>query len=165
MHMKSIIRVSAVGALAGIGLLGASGSAFGAAQKIPTVLFNPVITNPAPVPIPANCPFTNDDFALNFVGGNGNMHDTSNKNGDWGGGNGEGPAVFSDEEGTLYSGHLHVWFGEGNNAKAQTEQGFTLTFHGTGPDGTLDIHANTHQTTNAGGTPTSNIQNITITCS
>ena len=57
------------------------------------------------------------------------------------------------------------WFGEGNNSGGQTEQGFTLSFNGSGPAGKISIHANGHTTTNNAGTTTSNFNNGTVTCS
>ena len=90
----------------------------------------------------------------------------SNKNGDWGGETLTGQATFSENGGpALYAGKLTTWDGGGNNAKAQTEIGDTLTFHGSGPAGSLDIHANFHQTTNAAGTLTANVTNVNVTCS
>jgi hypothetical protein len=60
---------------------------------------------------------------------------------------------------------LTEWGGGGNNAAAQTEGGFTLTFNGSGPAGTLTIHVTSHTTTNNSGTPTATVQNVNVTCS
>ena len=115
--------------------------------------------------LPANCPFPNGDAALTITSGNFVSHFTSNNNGGWGGETLTGQAVFSENGTPLYAGHLTTWDGAGNNAKAQTENGDTLTFHGSGPAGSLDIHANFHGITNAAGTLTANVQNVKVTCS
>jgi hypothetical protein len=63
-----------------------------------------------------------------------------------------------------YQGHLTIWDGGGNNAKSQTETGFTLDFEGSGAAGTLSLHVDSHQTTNAHGTLTASPTNVTISC-
>jgi hypothetical protein len=119
--------------------------------------------------LPSNCPFPNQDANLIFLDGHAVNHDTSNKNGDWGGFTAEGTATFYESDGTTntpwYTGHLTVWGGGGNNAQSQGEGGSTMTYHGTGAAGNLDIHANFHSTFNAAGTPTANVLNVNITCS
>jgi hypothetical protein len=60
---------------------------------------------------------------------------------------------------------LTTWDGGGGNIKGQNEGGNTFTFHGTGPDGTLDIHINGHSTTSASGNQVGNQMNGWITCS
>ena len=151
----------------------APGSGSGAMHGDPT-LVNPVITGPPPVTLPGNCPaFLSSDWVLNFTGGgNAVSYGTSNKNGDWGGANAEGPAALSTPDSTVqYAGHLHVWFGGGQNSNPggtptqQWEQGFTLEFDGTGIAGNLTIHANMHTTTNDKGITTNNILNINVVCS
>lgn len=138
--------------------------------------FNPILTGPAPpfVTFVGNCPdfLSSDPWAVNFTGGNAVMHGTQNKNGDWGGATATGPAVFTTSDGTVqYTGHATAWFGGGQNSNPggpptnQSEQGFTFNFSGTGPAGTISIHANSHQTTNNAGTPTSNVLAATATCS
>ena len=47
----------------------------------------------------------------------------------------------------------------------QSEMGFTLHFNGSGPDGTLDIHADGHSTTNNSGTLTSSVMHVNVSCS
>jgi hypothetical protein len=151
--------------------MGASATIVAAApaQHAPAPAFNPIIGGPPPVALPANCPgflSTDPGWTLNFTGGNAVGYGTVNKNGEWGGGNAEGPAELVTSDGTVqYSGHAHIWFGGGNNSGNQTEQGFTLDFNGSGIAGNIDIHANTQQTTNNAGTPTANQQNINVTCS
>ena len=143
---------------------------------LPVCGLNPVLTGPPPpfVTIPTNCPafLSTDNWALNFVGGNSVSHGTLNSNGDWGGGTASGPAVLTNSLGTIeYSGHLTEWFGGGQNSNPggpptqQSEQGFTTNFNGSGPAGTLSIHANGHFTTNNAGTPTANVTNVSVTCS
>jgi hypothetical protein len=138
---------------------------------------NPVLTGqplPPGVTIPANCPafLSTDAWTLNFVGGNSVSHGTLNKNGDWGGETAEGPAVLMSSDGTVqYSGHATEWGGGGQNSNPggdptqQSEGGFTFHFIGSGPAGNIDIHAHQHSTTNNSGTPTSNVFDVTVTCS
>ncbi len=138
--------------------------------------FNPVLTGPAPpfVTVVGNCPafLTSDLWAIDFTGGNAVSHGTQNKNGDWGGATATGPAVFTTSDSTVqYSGQATAWFGGGQNSNPggpptnQSEQGFTFHFHGSGPAGTISIQANSHQTTNNSGAPTSNVLSATATCS
>jgi hypothetical protein len=157
---RTVIAVAT--AAAGLLILPAS-AAFASAQHSSAAGMT-IDLGPSPTGIPSNCPFPNGDANLTFLNGNTVQHDTSNKNGDWGGETFEGTAVFAEGSDALYQGHLTEWDGGGNNAKAQTEFGQTLTYHGNGAGGTLDISANFHQTTNASGTPTANVQNVTITC-
>lgn len=131
---------------------------------------NPIVEGPVPpfVTVSGSCPsfLLDDTWALNFADGNTVFHFTSNKNGDWGGGTAEGTAVFTTSDGTPeYTGHATEWFGGGNNAGGQSEQGFTVNFNGSGPAGAIHIHANGHMTTNNAGTPTSNVNSGTVTCS
>lgn len=137
---------------------------------------NPILTGPPPpfVTIPSNCPsfLSTDNWILAFTGGNSVSHGTINKNGDWGGGTAEGPAILTSSDGTTqYTGHVTEWFGGGQNSNPggaptqQSEGGFTLTFNGVGPAGSLSIHIDTHSTTNNAGTPTANTFNVTVTCS
>jgi hypothetical protein len=172
--MKRVIHFAGAGAVAFIGVVGLSGVAGAtAAQKLPATVFNPAITGPPPpgVTIPANCPafLSSDSWSLNFVSGNGVGYGTMNKNGDWGGGNAEGVGVLSTSDCTpVYQGHLHVWFGQGENSLTganQTETGFTLSFNGTGSPGSLTINAHMHSTTNNAGTPTANVFGATVSCS
>jgi hypothetical protein len=120
---------------------------------------------PAPSGLPANCPFQNGDANFAFLSGTAIQHDTQNANGDWGGFTAQGTAVFYEGTDALYQGHLTIWGGGGNNAKAQTEGGLTLSFNGVGVGGSLSVHITQHATTNASGTPTSNVLDVNITCS
>lgn len=136
----------------------------------PSCGINPVLTGPPPptVTIPSNCPsfLSTPNWEVDLVSGSAVFHFTENKNGDWGGGTMQGQAVLSTSDGTnQYTGHVTQWFGQGNNSGGQTETGFTLTFNGSGPAGSISIHANGHTTTNNSGTTTSNFQNGTVTCS
>lgn len=169
MKIKRITCLAAIGVLSTLGMVVPSSiaSANSGAVQVGATAINPIITGPAPVPIPASCPFTNADaFALNFVSGTGVFYGTQNKNGAWFGANAEGTAVFTVGTATLYTGHAHIWFGSGDNSgvQSQAEQGFTLDFHGSGPGGSITIHANQHVTFNANGTLTATVQNIAITC-
>jgi hypothetical protein len=111
------------------------------------------------------CPFANGDPNFVFLSGNTMQHFTSSKNGDWGGGTAEGTAQFYEGATPLYQGHLTISEGGGYNAQAQSENGFTLDFNGSGTAGTLHIHVEAYGTTNNGGTPTANHQNVSISCS
>ena len=170
----ALIAVATLGAaFAGAGSATAA-TPNGATHLDPTA-FNPVITGPAPVVLPANCPsfLSTDDWTLDFTGGgNAVAYGTVNKNGDWGGGNAEGPAALAtSDQAVRYTGHLHVWFGGGQNSDpngpptAQSEQGFTLAFNGSGTAGDITINAHIHDTTNAHGTPTSQVLGIDVSCS
>jgi hypothetical protein len=134
----------------------------------PACQINPLLTGSGGVTLPGNCPafLTTDAWELNFTSGNAVQHGTENKNGDWGGGTVEGPAILTMSDGTPeYSGHATAWFGGGNNSGGQSEGGFTLTFNGSGTAGTISIHVDQHSTTNNSGTPTSNVFHVTVTCS
>ena len=131
---------------------------------------------------PPGCPVQSGPNAIVSTGGNGVGHESTNKNGDWGGQTYEGAAVFEfvpggfDTNGNpigqvtpLYSGHLTLWSGGGNNQAGQTEGGLTLTFQGTAivgasaPSATIHIHLEGHTTTNNAGTTTANTMNISCT--
>ena len=173
MRARTIVRLAAVGAIVCVGVLGTSATASASAQKLPATAFNPALTGPPPpaVVISPNCPafLSSDAWNLNFVSGNAVSYGVMNKNGDWGGGNAEGIGVLSMSDSTpVYTGHLHLWFGGGQNSLSganQTENGFTVTYQGSGPSGTISIHANIHQTTNNSGTPTANVFNASASCS
>src|SRR5579862_1265634 len=142
----------------------------------PACGFNPILTGPAPpfVTFVGSCPdfVTTDTWALNFTGGNAVIHGTQNKNGDWGGETANGPAVLTTSDGAVqYTGKATEWGGGGQNSNPggqptnQSVNGFTFHFNGSGPAGTISIHAHSHQTTNNAGTVTSNVQDATVTCS
>jgi hypothetical protein len=170
--------VAAVGAAAVVGL--PTSGAFASASH-PNPAGQVIELGPSPTGVPANCPFPNQDASFQVVGGNEVSHGSSNKNGDWGGNTFEGTATFQeapfstlDSNGNpidsgppvpYYTGHLTYWSGGGNNASGQAEGGFTLDFHGSGPDGSLALHVDVHQTANDHSTPTANVQNVSITCS
>jgi hypothetical protein len=166
--MKPLSIIRSVGAVGAAGLIAAAmglsaAPAFAAAQAGSAAGF-PFDLGPSPVGLPVSCPFANDDANFVFLSGNTVQHFTSNKNGDWGGGTAEGTAQFYEGAAPLYRGHLTISEGGGNNAQAQSENGFTLDFNGSGTAGTLHIHVDAHGTTNNGGTPTANHQNVSISC-
>lgn len=179
--VKTVIGLASAGALACVGAVGlATSAAFAnsAAQHISAADVN-LLTGPPSMTLPANCPLflSSVPWSLDFTNGNGVFYGTANKNGDWGGGNFEGPANLTTSDGTVvvqYSGHAHVWFGGGQNSVSsdptapptnQGEQGATLTFNGSGIAGTISIHATMHMTQNNNGQPTANVQNIAVSCS
>lgn len=129
----------------------------------------PFDLGPSPAGLPSSCQFGNDDANFVFLSGNGVFHDTANSNGDWGGETMEGAAVFYESDGEadtpIAQGHLTIWEGGGNNAKGQTDGGLTLSFKGTGPDGTVEIHVSGHMTTDAQGQPTAEPTHVAVTCS
>ena len=162
---RSIIRLAGTGTVACLGLLGVAAVPAGATAQTGDATGFSMDLGPAPVGTPANCPFSGGADA-SFVMLSGTMvgHDSQNKNGDWGGETIEGIAQF-DAGGILYTGHLTLWGGGGNNIVGQSEGGFTLTFHGSGSDGTLDLHVTGHNTVSASGNQVGNVQNGSITCS
>lgn len=135
----------------------------------PSCGVNPLLTGPPPpfVNIPANCPsFMSNEWSLDFVSGKAVFHETTNKNGDWGGFTGQGQAQLTTPDNTVqYAGHLTAWGGGGNNSGGQTEGGFTLDFNGSGIAGNLTIHIDSHQSTNNSGAPTANVTHVSVTCS
>jgi hypothetical protein len=163
------LGVSAVSTVAlGLATFGPTTAAFASASTFSAagLTFD---LGPSPVGLPASCPFSNGDANFVFISGNAVGYGTMNKNGDWGGGNAEGTAVFQEGTTPLYQGHLHIWFGGGNNIQGQNENGFTLAFKGSGVSDTsqaLTLHVSTGSATPAHGTtPTSNRLNVSIACS
>lgn len=163
MKRISILRTAGAAGIIAAGLGLSAAPAFGAAQT-GNAAGQTFDLGPDPAGLPASCPFANGDANFVFQSGNMVMHDTSNKNGDWGGMTIEGTALFSEGTTPLYQGHLTIWEGGGNNAQSQNEGGFTLDFTGTGDGGTLAIHVNGHNTTNSHGTSTASVNNGTVTC-
>ena len=160
--LRSAGAAAAAAALAAT--IGLGAGAASAAAQTGSAAGMPFDLGPSPVGLPGNCLFANGDANWVFSSGTVVMHETTNKNGDWGGMTAEGTAQFYEGTTPLYQGHLTVWFGGGNNAKGQSEGGFTVNFNGTGADGSLSLHANGHMTTNAAGTQTANPQNVSISC-
>jgi hypothetical protein len=161
MNTRSIVRVGGGGALATMAVCGLlAAPAFGAAVTTKDITGAPFDLGPSPIGLPENCPFPNGDANFVYLSGNSVVHDSSNKNGDWGGGTATGNANFYEDSTLIDTGHLTIWQGGGNNAKQQTEGGLTLTFTGS----SVTIHVNGHQTTNAAGTPTANVLNIQVSC-
>jgi hypothetical protein len=116
---------------------------------------------PSPVGLPSNCPFPNGDANFVFLSGNGVGHDSTNKNGDWGGETVTGTANFLEGSTLIDTGHLTIWGGGGNNNQGQGEGGFTLNFTGS----SVTIHVNGHNTQSASGNQVGNAGNVQITCS
>ncbi len=178
--VTTVIGLASAGALACVGAVGlATSAAFASAQHAPAAGMN-LITGPPPIGLPANCPAflsalpvspATTTWSLDFTSGNSVMYGTSNKNGFWGGGNAEGQAQLTNGTVVEYSGHAHIWFGVGQNSDPtapptnQAEQGFTLTFNGSGIAGSINIHVNGHTTQNNNGQTTANFQNINVSCS
>ena len=160
MLRKMIFAAVAVGVAVGIP---ASGAFAAASHSDPTGMVLDIGSSPTGVP--ANCPFANGDAAFTISSGNAVIHDSTNKNGDWGGSTITGQAVFSEDGTPLYSGHLTTWQGGGGNIQGQNEGGETLTFHGTGAAGSLDLHVNFHGTVSASGNMVGNVVNVNVTCS
>jgi len=167
--MKPLSIVRSAGALGATGLLAATlgfgaAPAFGAAQT-GSAAGMPFDLQSSPVGLPASCPFPNDDANFVFQSGTIVQHDSTNKNGDWGGATAQGTAIFYEDTTPLYSGHLTLWEGGGNNAQAQSEGGFTLDYHGSSAAGTFALHVDGHTTTNDHGTTTADVQHVRIACS
>jgi hypothetical protein len=167
-----VAGLTCAGAL-GVGVASSSATA----QHAPAAALGVQEIGPSPTGISPGCPFGNGDFGVQFLAGNAVFHESSNKNGDWGGNTIEGPAQFGlvvhQADGSLtltpmYQGHLTIWAGGGNNKAGQSEGGETFNFNGLGvsdPTAMLGVHFNTHSTTNNAGTPTANVLNVSITCS
>ena len=164
MKPTSVLRSTAIaGILAGTGIAFAT-PAFATPGQTGSVAGMPFDLGPSPVGLPTSCSFPNDDANFVFLSGSYVAHESTNKNGDWGGLTAQGTAEFYEGDTPLFQGHLTLWEGGGNNAQGQNEGGFTLDYHGTGATGTLQIHVDGHMTTNANGTPTANIQHVNVTC-
>ena len=169
--LAAALLAAGVLSLGGLALAVATASAGSALHCNPSSSQCPVgslITGPSPVPLPGNCPswLSTDTWSLDFTDGNAVLHESTNKNGDWGGVTAEGPAALTSFDGTVqYAGHATEWGGGGNNSGGQTEGGFTLTFHGSGIAGSLSIHVDGHSTTNNGGIQTNNFTNVAVSCS
>lgn len=165
MKTMSVVRSAGAAALTAAAAIGLYASpAFASAQTGSVPAGTPFDIGPSPVALPSSCPFPNEDANFVFLSGNEVQHGTMNANGDWGGMTMEGTAVFYENSTPWYQGHLTIWQGGGNNAKAQSEGGLTLNFSGTGPAGTLQLHVNFHGTTNATGQPTASVQNVSASC-
>jgi hypothetical protein len=169
-----------VAGLTSAGVVGAGSAAFaGQNQHVNGLVFPLGGGGSGP---PPGCPIQTGPNAIVSTGGNGVMHESTNKNGDWGGQTYEGQAVLEyvpggfDANGNpvgsvtpLYEGHVTLWGGGGNNKAGQTEGGLTLTFQGTAivgagaPSATIHIHIDGHMTTNNGGTPTASSMNVSCT--
>jgi len=187
-----MMRKSAIG-VAGLAAAVFMGSAVAVAPIASASAFHPdpsghtLGLGPSPTGV-GNCPFANDDATFLVVSGNVVLHESTNKNGGWGGLTFEGDAIFReapysgfDDNGNpidtgapvaLYEGRLTYWEGGGNNATGQSEGGLTATFHGAAINGvgTVDIHVTAHQTLVHGtvdspGTPTANVGNVNVSCS
>jgi len=172
---KSLMRIAvATATTAGaVALFTGVGSAAPAQHGDPALFLNPVLTGPSTTTLPSSCPpfLSTDSWVLDFTpGGNGVGYGTANQNGDWGGVNAEGPGVITDGAVTKYMGHLHVWFGQGQNSTSgenQTEQGFTMSFAGANPDtgAGISIVANAHISTDNAGNQTAAFEHGSVTCS
>ena len=95
--MKPLSIVRSAGALGATGLLAATlgfgaAPAFGAAQT-GSAAGMPFDLQSSPVGLPASCPFPNDDANFVFQSGTIVQHDSTNKNGDWGGATAQGTAI------------------------------------------------------------------------
>jgi hypothetical protein len=189
--LKLRLKITSVLAVGGIVLLGGPSSLAwataqtGSASSLPPEVLSPLgdsVTN-------SGCPASvlSDWGVLVFSSGHTVNHDSSNKNGDWGGGTIEGDATITlftnapanpddptslpsgqDKSAGPFTGHLTEWFGGGNNSRGQGEGGFTFSFHGVSSNGmTVDVQQHQHQTMSAanGGTPTANAGGGSITCS
>lgn len=170
----SVVRSAAAGGLAVAGAIGLyAPHAFAAAQVQHfngSVAGTPFDLGASPVGLPSSCPFDNGDANFVFLSGSGVFHDTTNNNGDWGGGTMQGQAQFYEDSTPIAQGHLTVWEGGGNNspARGQNEGGLTATFTGTGSGISVTIHVNGHMTIPANsstGEPTADVLNVTVTCS
>jgi len=173
---RMLLVVAGAAAVVGLSSSGALASAIH-----PNPVGHVIDVGPSPTGVPGNCPFANGDASFQLVSGNVVVHNSSNKNGDWGGVTFEGTAIFQDAPFSgfdsmgnpidigppvaLYEGRLTYSIGNGNNAGGQGEGGMQVDFRGSGPGGSLVLHVNAHMTTNNGGTSTANVVNVNFTCS
>jgi hypothetical protein len=129
---------------------------------------NPVLVGPttfATVEPSCRSFITTDTWTLNFTSGNAVIHVTSNNNGLWFGDTAEGQAALATSDGTLQTtGHLQLLVDGGNNSDAQTVNGLIVNYNGSGPNGTIAIHANVHFTTSNSGTTTAVVTHASVTC-
>jgi hypothetical protein len=181
MRATRVMRWAALGVLVGgMATVGAAPAAFaGQNQHFNSFVFPLGGGGSGP---PPGCPVQTGPNAIASASGNGVMHDSTNKNGDWGGVTYEGSAVFESVPGgfdtngnpigpvtPLYEGHLTFWGGNGNNKAGQSTGGVTLTYQGTAitgasaPSATIHIHFNGQTTTNNSGTTTANFMNASCT--
>ena len=163
MKPSVIVRSTAAAGIITAAAVGWSASSAFAAAQTGSAAGVPFDLGSSSTGLPANCPFPNGDANFVFLSGSMVQHDTTNANGDWGGMTIEGVAQFYEGTTPLYQGHLTIWEGGGNNAKAQTEGGLTLAFE-SGGGGALRIHVDFHSTTNAQGTPTAGQLNVQVSC-
>jgi hypothetical protein len=164
MRERVLLRFIGPGLVACLAALGVSAAPVLASATHPNPAGQVLDIGTFPGNLPANCPFTNQDASFLFTDGHAVTYGTTNQNGSWGGFNVEGNAIFQEAALQLYEGHVHAWFGNGNNVQGQAEFGLTIEFHGTGVAGSLDLHANAHGTMNANGTVTANVFKVSITC-
>jgi hypothetical protein len=155
---RSTIAVAAIGMLAAAFVAAPGAEATAITGSAAGMTFD---LGPSPVGLPANCSFPNADANFVFLSGSTVSHDSSNKNGDWGGQTAQGQAMFFEDSTAIATGHLTIWGGGGNNAQGQNEGGLTLNF--TSPS--LSIHVNFHQTVNANGVPTASPVGVQVVCS
>lgn len=174
----------------GLVVAGPSALASATAQHLPAASLPPEVLSPTTGLATVNgCPdaLVSDWGVLMMNSGNAVMHDSTNKNGDWGGDTVEGIGTITlyttapdnpDDPSSMpsdpdtnfgpFTGHVTQWGGGGNNSKGQGEGGFTFSFHGVSESGmTVDVQLHAHQTFSAanGGTPTANTGGGTMTCS
>ncbi len=161
MRTSAMLRLAGGGFLACLGLTGVAVVPASASAQTFDATGTPFDLGPSPVGLPANCPFPNGDANFLFLSGHGVGHDTSNKNGDWGGETITGTAQFFEDSTLIDVGQLTLWEGGGNNAKGQNEGGLTLNFSGS----SVTIHVNAHQTQSASGNSVGNALNVQVTCS
>jgi len=155
---RRTIAIAAVGALATAFVVAPAAQATAVTGSAAGMQFD---LGPSPVGLPSNCQFPNGDANFLFLAGSTVSHDSSNKNGDWGGETAQGPAIFLEDSTAIATGHLTIWGGGGNNSQGQNEGGFTLNFTGS----SVSIHVNFHQTVNANGVPTASPVNVQVVCS
>jgi hypothetical protein len=158
--MKAI-RLAGGAALATLGISGLMATPAFAAAQTGDATGIAIDLGPNPAGLPSSCDFPNGDANFVFLSGHVVTHDTTNKNGDWGGETGTGIAQFLEGSTVIDTGHLTLWGGGGNNSTGQNEGGMTLNFVGS----TVTIHVNTHGTVSASGNEVGNVGNVHVTCS
>jgi hypothetical protein len=144
-------------------VLGASSSAaLATATQFPaaglTIDLGPLPPPSKGIDVVGNCPsfaFT-DNVALQFTSGTAHNYGPGPNPGTFGG-NAEGNGTLLDNGSPAgYTGHLHAWFGVNINptGNLQNYNGETVSFHGSGPAGSIQINASFGGGSSASGNPT-----------
>jgi hypothetical protein len=177
--MRVVLRGAALSVAPAAASFGASaGPVSAAATTMPADQLGPIYPSPLPssalpssgpgVTIVGNCPafpFT-DPVGFQFTSGSAVFFGSAT-NPKTNGRSIEGTATLLDDSNpTTYSGHTTLWFGQNTNPTGNLQQHFgeTISFSGSGPDGSIIITAYLGATTSASGNE-SGRGRLKVTCS